>query len=91
MVEPPELMPSQKYPGEHTNSDCSVEHTQWENSKIHIFHQDHKREDKAYNIHSHFLHHFITTLQYLNKLNATTEIKRMIRVTTETKIYLMTW
>ena len=80
-----------KYLGERTNSDCFIKHTQWENSKIHIFHQDHKREDKAYNILSHFLHHVITTLEYLNKLNTTTEIKHMIRVTAEIKIYLMTW
>ena len=86
MVEPPELMPPKstclpldtKYLGERTNSDSSIEHTQRGISKIHIFHQDHKREDKAYNIFSRFLHHFITTSKYLNELNATTEIKHFI-------------
>ena len=53
---------------------CLGCNTEGATSKIRIFHQDHKREDKAY-IPSHFLHHFITTSEYLNKLNAIAEIK----------------
>ena len=56
--EPPNLMPLRntclsldtKYSRDNTILRSSIEHTPWENPKIHIFHQDHKWENKAYNI-----------------------------------------
>ena len=35
-----------KYLGEHTKLDSSIEHTQRENSKIHIFYRDRKQVNK---------------------------------------------
>ena len=58
VAETPNLMPPRstclslntKYSREDTKLRSSVEHTPWENPKIHIFQQDHKWENKAYNI-----------------------------------------
>ena len=66
VAEPPNLMSPRsirlsldtKYSRKDTKSRGSVEHTPRENLKIHIFHQDHKWENKAYNILNHFLQHF---------------------------------
>ena len=84
MVELPNLMPPRgtclpldtKYPRECTKLYRSVEYTPRETRKSTFFCQDHKRKNKAYHIINYFLHHFITPLEYLNKLNATAGLKQ---------------
>ena len=66
VAEPPNLMPPRsarlpletKHSKEDTKSRGPIGHTPGENQKIHIFYQDHKWENKAYNILNLFLHHF---------------------------------
>ena len=72
VAEPPNLMSPRsarlpldtKHPKEDTKLLGSVGHTQGENPKIHIFHQDHERENKTYIIVNYFLHHFTCTSEY---------------------------
>ena len=66
MAEPPNLMPPRgarlpldtKHSKENTKLLNSIGYTLGENPKIHISYQDHKWENKAYNIINQFLHHF---------------------------------
>ena len=110
VAEPSNLMPPKstcllldtKYSREDTKLHSSVEHTPRKNQKIHIFHQDHKWENKAYNIWP-----FLTSLliqhqsivfiiynsgiwscyQSYEQFRLTAEYKHVIRVTTEINTY----
>ena len=64
-----------------------------ENSKIHIFHQDHNERIKLTTFLSHFLHHFITVVEcrILPQLIIIAEYNNIIRISEEAKINLMTW
>ena len=91
-----------KHSGEDTKLRSFVGHTQWENPKIHIFHQDHKWENKAYNIKpfltSLFMQHqsiiftvdnsrIWTCYQNYEQFNLTAKYKHVIRVIAEINIY----
>ena len=70
-----------KYSREDTKLCSSIEHTPRENLKIHIFHQDHKWENTAYNI----LKSYLTSLYYSNRILSqliiTAEYNNVIKVT----------
>ena len=98
VAEPPNLMSPRstclsldtKYLKEDTKLRSSVEHTQGRTRKSIFFHQDHKWENKAYNILAISYITFHATSEYniyCYKFNLTAEYKHVIRITAEINIY----